>query len=112
MKTFDDLEFKPHANGVHGDTQARLVLESGITVSVVCGRSFYCDRHGSEEHGPTYEVAMFDSTDSWIPLSEWDDVIGWQTKAEINTILEKVQGNAEEFVKDRKLSRLRREEDL
>jgi hypothetical protein len=55
---------------------------------------------------------MFDSTDSWIPLGEWDDVIGWQSKAEINTILEKVQGNAEKFIKDRELLRLRREEDL
>lgn len=39
MKTFKDLEFKPHPSGQ--GQQAKMIFEDGTEISVICGSSFY-----------------------------------------------------------------------
>ena len=95
MKTFDDLVFKKHPN-VDGGLMARLDLEH-YQVSVVTMKGVkaqYGGLYGSQTDG-TYEVAVFRNTNSgghdMMHLSEWDDVLGWQTADEITAIMAKIQ---------------------
>jgi hypothetical protein len=37
MKTFNDLTFTKHPNGMDGGVQAKLILDNNITLSVVGG---------------------------------------------------------------------------
>lgn len=85
--TFDDLDFKPHPNPYNkGAVQARLRLNENVEVSVVGGgRGLYGD--GVE----TFEIAAFDSSGNFIKLANNDDVLGWQSVAEINEIMAKFQ---------------------
>ena len=68
MKSFKDLQFKPHGNGRPGSVQARMNLGNGYTLSVVAGKG---PRLGSSDKDPfaghglyndegTYEIAVFD----------------------------------------------------
>jgi len=95
MKTFDDLAFAVHPN-VDGGLMARLDL-GHYQISVVTMKDkkpHYGGLYGSQADG-TYEVAVFRNTNSgghdMIHLSEWDDVLGWQTTDEINAIMAKIQ---------------------
>ena len=85
--TFDDLDFKPHPNPYNkGAVQARLRLNENVEVSVVGGGTgLYGD--GVE----TFEIAAFDSSGNFIKLANNDDVLGWQSVAEINEIMAKFQ---------------------
>jgi len=83
MKNFDKLDFKPHPVGL-GGVIAQTKLDNGYTISVVGGRKgLYGD--GIE----TFEVAIFDRMNEMIMLSENDQVLGWQTKQEIDELMEK-----------------------
>jgi hypothetical protein len=85
MKTFNDLTFTKHPNGIDGAVQAKLVLDNNITLSVVGGSGLYGDGTESFEVG-----AWYNDTNDWIRLSEHDDVIGWQSKEDINQIIQKL----------------------
>ena len=87
-KTFNDLEFGPHPRG--DGTQATLTLDNGIDVSVVAGQGFYSD-------SDSYEVAMFASGE-FLPLGAYDDVLGWQTVEEINSLLTEAQEDGAKFM--------------
>ena len=81
MKTFDNLEFKPHPNGLGGKI-AQMELGNGYKISVVGGgRGLYGDGE------TTFEVAMFDRVGEMITLGENDQVLGWQTKDQVNEII-------------------------
>jgi len=81
MKTFDDLEFEPHPNGMGGKL-AQMELGNGYKISVVGGgKGLYGDGE------TTFEVAMFDRTGEMITLGENDQVLGWQTKDQVNEII-------------------------
>lgn len=83
MKNFDKLDFKPHPVGL-GGVIAQTKLDNGYTISVVGGRKgLYGD--GIE----TFEVAIFDRMNEMIMLSENDQVLGWQTKQEVDELMEK-----------------------
>jgi hypothetical protein len=69
---------------------ATLTLDNGIKISVVAGDRFYND-------SKTYEVAMF-VQDEFLPLNEWDDVIGWQTPKEITTLMKEAQVDGAKFM--------------
>lgn len=86
MKTFDDLEFSPHPNGLGGKI-AQMDLGNGYKISVVGGgRGLYGDGE------TTFEVAMFNRMGEMITLGENDQVLGWQTIDEINEIIKKFDG--------------------
>ena len=92
-KTFSDLDFNAHANVPNG-VQAKLELGNDIEVSVVSMKKrdgHYGGLYGDVSEG-TYEVAVFRHGDM-LPLSPFDDVIGWQTEDELNTLLDNLQGD-------------------
>ena len=110
MKTFKDIEFVDHPGGrTPDDKLGKLLLDGDITVSVICGRSHYCDARANP---PTYEVAMFCEDGDFIPLGERDDVLGWQTEKEIDQLLEQAQSDPRGFITDRRMAKLHRENDL
>jgi len=83
MKTFNDLKFEPHPNGLGGKI-AQMKLDSGYTISVVGGgKGLYGDGE------TTFEVAMFDRTGEMMTLGEDDQVLGWQSILEVNEIIDK-----------------------
>jgi len=91
--TFRDLVFNAHAN-VNNGVQARLDLGNGLEISVVSMKEKETEfgrLYGSVKAG-TYEVAVFQNN-SMIPLSPFDDVLGWQTEDDLNELMAKLQGD-------------------
>ena len=91
-KDFNDLVFNAHAN-VNNGIQAKLDLGNDIAISVVSMKqktSEYGGLYGDASEG-TYEVAVFHN-DNMVPLSAWDDVVGWQTEAEVSKLMANLQG--------------------
>jgi hypothetical protein len=83
MKTFNDIKFKLHPNGM-GGILGQMELGNGYKISVVGGgRGLYGD--GKK----TFEVAVFDRMGEMIMLSENDQVLGWQTMDQVNEIIKK-----------------------
>ena len=83
MKTFNDIKFKLHPNGM-GGILGQMELGNGYTISVVGGRQ---GLYGDGE--TTFEVAIFDRTGEMLMLSEDDQVLGWMTIDEVNEIIQK-----------------------
>ena len=96
MKTFDDLVFNDHPNTA-GGLMARLDLgDYQVSVVTMKGKKpQYGGLYGSQLAG-TYEVAVFANTKGvdgkdMVHLSEWDDVLGWQSPEQITAIMAKIQ---------------------
>ena len=93
MTTFNDLVFKSHAN-VNNGIQAKLDLGNNTEISVVSMREKdgeFGGLYGDASEG-TYEVAVFHNG-NMVPLSPFDDVIGWQTEDEITELMGNLQGD-------------------
>ena len=91
-KTFSDLEFNDHPNNPDG-IQAILSLGNNLSISVVSMKgkeTEFGSLYGSVLAG-TYEVAVFHNG-SMIPLSPFDDVLGWQTEDDLNKLMANLQG--------------------
>ena len=90
IKSFKDLDFKPHSGFTDGKAiQARLKFGSRdqFEISVVQNIGDGTGLYG-HENGDTYEVAMwFDGRDGMLPLSKFDDVLGWQTANDISRLM-------------------------
>lgn len=83
--TFQDLVFKPHANKMEGAVQALHELPNGIMISIVGGKGLYGDGKNS------FEMAAWDKgSHDFIRLSEHDDILGWQSKEEIEQAIQRV----------------------
>lgn len=88
IKDFNDLDFKPHAN--HNDAvQARLDLGNGLEISVIAGIDGRQGLYGDLEED-LYEVAIYNEN-GMIPLSPSDDVVGWQSPAQVSHLMAKAQ---------------------
>ena len=86
-KTFDDLVFEDHGN-VSNAVQSRLDLGNNLEISVVSMKgesSGFGNLYGDASKG-TYEVGVFHHG-KMVPLSSYDDVIGWQTESEITVLM-------------------------
>ena len=84
MKTFKDLEFKPHFMGE--GVASRLSFDNGYGVSVVRTSFTYGGKEG------LYELAVLDSDGSLTystPVT--NDVIGYLSEDEVSDIMEQVQ---------------------
>jgi hypothetical protein len=82
MKTFKDLEFKPHSiSGI----QATMNFDNKYGVSVVCGSMFYSNGIDTYELGVLYEGSLTYNT--YIT----DDVLGGLSSNEVTNIMVKVQ---------------------
>ena len=104
--SFQDLKFNAHAVKADG-VQARLDLGNGLQISVVAMKDkdqSFGGLYGNASKG-TYEVAVF-RNDSMIPLALYDDVLGWQTKDDINKLMDSLQGDgANNFIDDLHLAK-------
>jgi hypothetical protein len=81
MKTFEDLDFRPHPIG-RGAVQARLDLGNDIEISVVGGSGLYGDGK------TTFEVAAFYKTlGKFVPMPDGNDVSGWNTEEQVTEII-------------------------
>jgi hypothetical protein len=84
MKTFNDLEFKPHItmNGI----MSRIMFENGYGASVVKGEYTYGGKDG------LYELAVLDKDGKLCydtPIT--DDVIGYLTQQEVTDLMIEIQ---------------------
>jgi hypothetical protein len=85
MKTFNDLEFVPHATGM-GGVMSRIQFENGYGASVVCTPYTYGGDKG------LYELAVLDSNGSLTyATSVTDDVIGYLRPEDVTDVMEKIQ---------------------
>ena len=85
MKTFNDLEFKPHPNVGMG-IQARIQFDNGFGASVVKGPYTY----GGDEG--LYELAVLDKTgDLTYDTPITNDVLGHLTEEGVTNILSQIQ---------------------
>ena len=96
MKRFKDLEFKPHPNGE--GIISRLNFDNGFLLSVIAGGIAYStprEDNTDPDFFSTFEVAVFnpngDFTREFFPEDHSDDVLGWQDREEINTLISKIQ---------------------
>ena len=94
MIQFRDLEFKPRGFGGEGATHT---FDNGITISVQASRVNYStpkeDLTSSDQYS-SFEVAIWGDDGEFITknFTGDDDVIGWQSRDEINTLLKTIQG--------------------
>ena len=89
MKTFEDLEFKPHEFREDAK-QAVMFFENGYGVSVLFGKPFYSN--GID----TYELAVIHRAgeDSFVIKCDadiTDDVFGYMSKEEVTEAMKEVQ---------------------
>ena len=93
LKKFNDLVFNAHANTPNG-VQAKLDLGNDTEISVVSmtkREGSFGGLYGDVSAG-TYEVAVFHKG-SMLPLSPFDDVLGWQTEDELTELMANLQGD-------------------
>jgi hypothetical protein len=85
MKTFNDLEFVPHAAGM-GGVMSRIQFDNGYGASVVCTPYTYGGDKG------LYELAVLDSEGSLTyATSVTDDVIGYLRPEDVTDVMAKIQ---------------------
>lgn len=91
MKTFNDLEFKPHKSIKRGFI-ARLNFPNKYGISVIFGNPlFRCSKN-------TYEVAILKNGHLCYSTPITDDVLGYQSIDNINAIMKEIQEyNEEEY---------------
>ena len=94
MIQFKDLIF--HSNP-SGGINSRTDFDNGFSISVIAGQMAYStpreDKDSSDEFF-SFEVAVFapdgEFTREFFPKDHNDDVLGWQSRKDINSIIEKI----------------------
>ena len=101
LKGFDDLVFIQHGGFACGKAvHARLSFGwrdkenfDQFTISVVQNQGDGNGLYGHEDDN-TYEVAMwFQDRDGMLPLGKYDDVLGYQTPAQVTQLMHQAQLN-------------------
>lgn len=85
MATFDNLQFTAHPLG---GKRARLTLDNGYGISVVNGPLFYCNED-------SFEVAILKNGQITYDTPLTNDVLGYQTPEDINSILKELESYAQ-----------------
>ena len=95
MKTFKDIQFHP---SMGGRLKSTTKFDNGFEISVIAGEHAYSTpRENNQDPNffEKFEVAVFDSdgyfTREFFSEDHSDDVLGWQTRADINTIMLLIQ---------------------
>ena len=100
LKDFNDLEFGDHPNGdgIRAYLEFGPVEKQGVNegkhryaISVVANKNGDGSFYGNVEDDE-YEVGMFHHG-AWIPLSVSDDVLGWQSPAQVSKHMRDAQLN-------------------
>ena len=110
MLDFNDLDFKPHANN-NDAVQARLDLGNGFEISVIAGINGRQGLYGDLEED-LYEVAIYYDKNGMIPLDCSDDVVGWQSPAQVSILMAKAQAEGSIWVDQLKADREEFRKDL
>ena len=97
MKVFKDLKFK---KGKFGIINAKEEFENGFSISVIAGKAAYStprEDKDSPDDFTSFEVAVFtpdgDFTREFFPEDHNDDVLGWQDRGQINSLMLSIQSN-------------------
>lgn len=95
MKVFKDLVFSANRTG---GINSRMDFDNGFSISVIAGGIAYSmprENNTDPDFFGEFEVAVFtpdgEFTREFFPEDHKDDVMGWQTRAEINTIMLQIQ---------------------
>lgn len=95
MKTFKDLVFSPNRTG---GINSRTDFDNGFSLSVIAGGFAYSTPRTDNtdpDFFEKFEVAVFSSNGDWATKEFFpdhnDDVLGWQTRADINTLMMLIQ---------------------
>ena len=84
MKTFKDLEFKPHPTGL-GGVQATIGFDNRYGASVVCTNFSYGGTLG------LYELAVLHDGEITYDTPITGDVMGYLTEDEVTELLKQIQ---------------------
>ena len=86
MKNFDDLKFTYDESMRRW--MASLTLDNGYSFSVIAGdiKDDWSSPYGVYQND-TFEVAVFNPDGGWVPLSAYDDVLGWQKPIDISKLM-------------------------
>ena len=95
MKVFKDLVFEKRFGG---DIGARMDFDNGFSISVVAGKMAYStprEDKNSPDDFVSFEIAVFgpngDFTRKFFPEDHPDDVLGWQSRGQINALMLLIQ---------------------
>lgn len=95
MKVFKDLQFKSRFNSGVG---AKMKFDNGFEISVQAGSFAYStprENLNSPDDFASFEVAVFgpdgDFTREFFPEDHSDDVMGWQSRGQINALMLLIQ---------------------
>jgi len=95
MKTFKDLVFHPNRIG---GINSRTDFDNGFSLSVIAGGFAYSmprEDNTDPDFFGEFEVAVFGPDGGWATREFFpdhnDDVVGWQTRADINTLMLQIQ---------------------
>ena len=96
MKTFKDIQFFP---SMGGNLKSTTKFDNGFELSVIAGEFAYStprENNLDPDFFSEFEVAVFDDegkfTREFFSEDHTDDVLGWQTRADINTLMLLIQG--------------------
>lgn len=95
MKTFKDIEFFP---SMGGNLKSNTKFDNGFEISVIAGQFAYSTPRENSldpDFFDKFEVAIFNDKGEFVTQDFFqdinDDVMGWQSRADINTIMMVVQ---------------------
>ena len=95
MKTFKDIEFFP---SMGGNLKSNTKFDNGFEISVIAGEFAYSTPRENSldpDFFSEFEVAILNDEGKFATQHFFqdieDDVMGWQTRADINTIMMVVQ---------------------
>ena len=95
MKTFKDLVFKDR---VHGGIGAHHKFDNGFAISVQAGSTMYSTPRkdlSSSDDFEAFEVAVLAPNGDWATQQFFpnhnDDVLGWQDRGDINSMMLLIQ---------------------
>ena len=95
MKTFKDIEFFP---SMGGNLKSNTKFDNGFEISVIAGEFAYSTPRENSldpDFFSAFEVAIFNDEGEFVTQDFFqdinDDVMGWQSRADINTIMMVVQ---------------------
>jgi hypothetical protein len=95
MKTFKDIQFFP---SMGGNLKSATKFDNGFELSVIAGEFAYStprENNLDPDFFSKFEVAVFNDegkfTREFFPEDHNDDVMGWQSRADINTLMLLIQ---------------------
>jgi len=97
MKTFKDIKFFP---SMGGNLKSNTKFDNGFEISVIAGEFAYSTPRENSldpDFFSAFEVAIFNDEGEFVTQDFFqdieDDVMGWQSRSDINTIMMVVQSN-------------------